>query len=84
METLEAMRKVSEALTRDDIGEAQLVVLEAERVRCTLPSSYFERVLQAALRADCLTPEYSEFCRRAYGLVQYRSMCAQALKGGVK
>jgi hypothetical protein len=70
---IEAMSEVYGALDTDDYAWAQCAAMELSDV---LPSSVFEKVLLASVKADQLLPQYAEFCRRAYGRVVYAEIVA--------
>jgi hypothetical protein len=67
MTTLEAMSFIEKQLAAGEVVAAQGTVMHLESERSTLPSSYFERVLRAALEGSCLTAEYRAWCERSYG-----------------
>jgi hypothetical protein len=76
MTVIEAMNAVTKRLLEQDIVGAQHTVLVIERAGSTLPSSTFERVLKAAVHADCLLPAYREFCEGAYGRAVFANLLA--------
>jgi len=70
MTEVDVMMEVIGLVNDGAIVRAQERVLEIETAPIgapRLPSSVFERVLRAALRAECLTTDYEAFCRRSYG-----------------
>lgn len=70
---IEAMAEVYGALDTADYAWAQCTAMELWSV---LPSSVYEKVLLASVRADALLPQYADFCRRAYGRVVYAEIVA--------
>lgn len=72
MNVIDAMKTVMDHVREDRLEEAQRFVIEIEaNGGSALPSSMFEMVLVASLKAWRLTPEYQQFCITAYGLEQY-------------
>jgi hypothetical protein len=69
-----AMNSVLEHLAAGDVIGAQGIVMVVESIKATLPSSMFEKVLKAAIAADCLTTEYRTWCERAYGRKVFAAM----------
>lgn len=74
MDVLEAMEAVTKCLLAQDLIGAQHQVLNIEANGSVLPSSTFERVLKAAVHANCLLPAYREFCERSYGRQQFTDL----------
>jgi len=79
MSSVEAMNCVNEHLAAGDVTGAQAIVILIEKQSSILPSSMFERVLRAAVKADCLTDDYSQWCERAYGRRQWPDVLQEAL-----
>ena len=75
MNTIDAMDLINQHLHANELVLAQQKVIAIESTRpgpgnmhpARLPSSVFERVLRAAVRAGELTEDYRTFCERAYG-----------------
>lgn len=80
MSVLDAMNRVQSLLNAGELEDAQLAVYEIESRESVLPSSMFESVLRAAVKADRLLPRYEQFCNGAYGRRQYASM-VEHIKG---
>jgi hypothetical protein len=75
---VEALCEVFGLLNTGNLVGAQASVLAHESGKCALPSSVFEHVLMAAVKADELLPEYESFCRNSYGHQVYQQIVAQA------
>lgn len=72
--TMKAMNEVMGLVRDGEIVVAQALVLATEAEGSTLPSSVFEVVLKAAVKADQLLPDYAQFCQRAYGKAVYAKL----------